>query len=59
MGLSGGMDVVGVTAQGVGSDDDATGVAEAALGGAESGGPALTGGEKRLSTSSAGVAAPL
>jgi hypothetical protein len=58
MGLSGGMDVVGVTAQGVGSDDDATGVADAALGGAE-GGLALTGGEKRLSTSSAGVAAPL
>ena len=52
------MDVVGVTAQGVGSDDDATGVAEVALGGAE-GRPPLTGGVKRLSTSSAGVAAPL
>jgi hypothetical protein len=58
MGLSGGIDVVGVTAQGVGSADEAAGVAEAALGGAE-GGPALTGGVKRLSTSSAGVAAPL
>ena len=56
--MSGGIDVVGVTAQGVGSDEDATGVAEAAFGGAE-GGPALTGGVKRLSTSSAGVAAPL